>query len=51
MKIKQEKNNSVYSIVVLLFSSTVMYKRESWTIKKAEGQRMMLLNCGAGEDS
>ena len=24
---------------------------ESWTIKKAEYQRMMLLNCGVGEDS
>ena len=29
----------------------VMYRCESWTIKKAECQRMMLLNCGAGEDS
>ena len=24
---------------------------ESWTIKKAEHRRMMLLNCGVGEDS
>ena len=29
----------------------VMYRCESWTIKKAEHWRMMLLNCGAGEDS
>ena len=29
----------------------VMYGCESWTIKKAEHQRMMLLNCGVGEDS
>ena len=29
----------------------VMYGCESWTIKKAECQRMMLLNCGVGEDS
>ena len=29
----------------------VMYECESWTVKKAERQRMMLLNCGAGEDS
>ena len=28
-----------------------MYGCESWTIKKAERQRMMLLNCGVGEDS
>ena len=29
----------------------VMYGCESWTIKKAESQRLMLLNCGIGEDS
>ena len=29
----------------------VMNECESWTIKKAEHQRMMLLNCGVGEDS
>ena len=29
----------------------VMYGYESWTVKKAEHQRMMLLNCGVGEDS
>ena len=29
----------------------VMYGCESWTIKKAEHQKTMLLNCGAGEDS
>ena len=29
----------------------VMYGSESWTIKKAEHQELMLLNCGAGEDS
>ena len=29
----------------------VMYGCESWTIKKAEGRRKMLLNCGVGEDS
>ena len=28
----------------------IMYGCESWTIKKAEG-RLMLLNCGVGEDS
>ena len=28
----------------------VIYRCESWTIKKAEGQELMLLNCGA-EDS
>ena len=29
----------------------VMRGCESWTINKAEHQRMMLLNCGVGEDS
>ena len=29
----------------------VMYGCESWIIKKAERRRMMLLNCGVGEDS
>ena len=29
----------------------VMYGRESWTVKKAEGRRIDLLNCGVGEDS
>ena len=29
----------------------VMYGCESWTIKKAEHQRIDALNCGVGEDS
>ena len=29
----------------------VMYGSESWTIKKAEHRKLMLLNCGVGEDS
>ena len=29
----------------------VMYECESWTIKKAEPEELMLLNCGVGEDS
>ena len=28
-----------------------MYGCESWTVKKAERQRLMLLNCGVGEAS
>ena len=31
--------------------SSVMYGCESWTVKKSERRRMMLLNCGVGEDS
>ena len=29
----------------------VMYGCESWTIKKTECRRVILLNCGVGEDS
>ena len=29
----------------------VMYGCESWTVKKAEQEELMLLNCGVGEDS
>ena len=29
----------------------VMYGCASWTVKKAECRRLMLLNCGVGEDS
>ena len=29
----------------------VMYECESWTVKKAEHQELMLLNCGVGKDS
>ena len=29
----------------------VMYGCESWTIKKAQFQRIDVLNCGVGEDS
>ena len=29
----------------------VMYGCESWTMKKVENQKLMLLNCGVGEDS
>ena len=29
----------------------VMYGCESWTVKKAEREELILLNCGVGEDS
>ena len=29
----------------------VMYGCESWTVKKADAEELMLLNCGVGEDS
>ena len=38
-------------LVKAMFFPGVMYGFESWIIKKAECQKMMLLNCGVGEDS
>ena len=40
----------VHLVKAMVFP-VVMYGCESWTIKKAERQRLMLLNCGVGEDS
>ena len=37
-------------LVAMVFP-VVMYGCESWTVKKAECQELMLLNCGVGEDS
>ena len=39
------------SIVKAMVFPVVMNRYESWTIKKAESQELMLLNCGAREDS
>ena len=38
-------------LVKAMVFPVVMYGCESRSIKKAEHQRMMLLNCGVGEDS
>ena len=40
----------VHLVKAMIFSA-VMYGCESWTIKKAEPEELMLSNCGAGEDS
>ena len=37
-------------LVESMIFQVVMYGCESWTIKKAEHQRIDALNCGAGED-
>ena len=39
----------VHLVKVMVFP-VVMYGCESWTVKKAERQELMLLNCGVGED-
>ena len=38
-------------LVKAMVFPVVMYGCESWTVKKAECRELMLLNCGAGEDS
>ena len=38
-------------IVKAMIFPVVTYGCESWTVKKAEHQELMLLNCGVGEDS
>ena len=38
-------------IIKAMVFPVVIYGCESWTIKKGEHQRMMLLHCGVGEDS
>ena len=40
----------VHLVKAMVFP-VVMYGCESWTIKKAEHQKLMLLNCHFGEDS
>ena len=40
----------VHSVKAMVFP-VVMYRCESWTIKKLSAEELMLLNCGAGEDS
>ena len=38
-------------IVKAIVFPVIMYGCESWTIKKAECQKLMLLTCGTREDS
>ena len=42
--------NEVHLLKAMVFP-VVMYGCESWTVKKAEHQRIDALNCGVGEDS
>ena len=37
--------------VKAMASPVVIYGCESWTIKKADNEELMLLNCGVEEDS
>ena len=38
-------------LVKAMVFPVVMYGCESWTVKKAEREELMLLNCGVGVDS
>ena len=38
-------------LVKVMIFPVVMYGCESWTVKKASTEELMLLNCGVGEDS
>ena len=40
----------VHLVKVMVFT-VVMYGCQSWTIVKLKAEELMLLNCGAGEDS
>ena len=48
--IKKQRHYFANQVKALIFP-VVMYGCESWAIKKAEGWRIGLLNCGVGEDS
>ena len=43
-------STKVHLVKAMVFPA-VMYECESWTVKKAEQEELMLLNCGVGEDS
>ena len=40
----------VHLVKAMVFP-VIIYGCERWTIKKAEREELMLLNCGVGEDS
>ena len=40
-----------FHLVKAMVSLVVMYRCESWTVKKAEHRKIDALNCGVGEDS
>ena len=43
-------STKVHLVKAMVFP-VVMYGCESWTMKKADYEELMLLNCGVGEDS
>ena len=51
LKSRDITSSAKVCLVKAMVFPVVMYGCESWTIKKAEPKELMLLNCGAGEDS
>ena len=51
--IKKQRHHFVNKLCIVkgVVFPVVMYGCKSWTIKKAEPEELMLLNCGVGEDS
>ena len=51
LKSKDMTLSTKVPLVKAMVFPVVMYGCESWTIKKAERQELMLLNCDVGADS
>ena len=51
LKIRDITLPTKVGLVKAMVFPVVMYGCESWTVKKASAEEMMLLNCGVGEDS
>ena len=49
--ISKSRDITLPTKVKALVFPVVMYRCEGWTVKKDESRRLMLLNCGVGEDS
>ena len=43
-------STKIHLVKAMVFA-VLMYGCESWTVKKAESEELMLLNYGVGEDS
>ena len=46
----KSRDLKVHLVKAMVFP-VVIYGCESWTIKKADNEELMLLNCDVGEDS
>ena len=49
-KLRNYFANKVNLVKAMVFP-VVMYGCESWTVKKADAEELLLLNCGVGEAS